>query len=320
MVDDHEQDTLTDRDMVNNALGGIASGENGTYTFTPTAVFEGNGHQLTHWDVTIEGASTFRGLDVPGGTTLKTVGSTFHEFDSEGKIVLESTCWEDNNVFVQLGLPRVRPHYREADFDMETVMTAPVRVLCLGGSTRPGSSSEKALRVCADAAVAAGAEVDLILSRDLICRSTTPRRRSCTSLAVQLVEAISAADALIISSPGYHGAMSGMIKNALDYLEDLSRAERPYLDGMPVGCVAVAYGWQATVSTLHSLRVTVHALRGWPSPLGATINASGRVFDETGACVDESSLFQLQTVARQVVDFAQARTSGATTELAAAAV
>jgi FMN reductase len=198
-------------------------------------------------------------------------------------------------------------------------MTAPVRVLCLGGSTRPGSSSEKALRISADAAVAAGAEVDLILSRDLILPIYDTETPDRTPLAVRLVEAVRACDAVIISSPGYHGAMSGMIKNALDYIEDLSKAERPYLDGMPVGCVAVAYGWQATVSTLHSLRVTVHALRGWPSPLGATINASGRVFDETGACVDDSARFQLETVARQVVEFAQAHRVGSAQELVAAA-
>ncbi len=47
-------------------------------------------------------------------------------------------------------------------------MTSPIRVLCLGGSTRPGSSSEKALRIAADAVVGAGAEVDVIVSRDLI--------------------------------------------------------------------------------------------------------------------------------------------------------
>ena len=34
MVDDHLLDTITDRDMLKAALGGIASGENGTYTFT----------------------------------------------------------------------------------------------------------------------------------------------------------------------------------------------------------------------------------------------------------------------------------------------
>ncbi len=118
------------------------------------------------------------------------------------------------------------------------------------------------------------------------------------------MEAVRAADAVLVASPGYHGAPSGMIKNALDYIEDLRADDRPYLDGMPVGCIAVAYGWQATVSTLQGLRTVVHALRGWPTPLGATINASGKVFDDTGACVDDSSKFQLETVARQVVEFA----------------
>ncbi|MBA3742992.1 hypothetical protein [Sporichthya sp.] len=116
-VDDHEQDSITDSDMLANALGGISTKENGTYTFTPTAVFEGNGHHLIHWSVTIEGAETYRGLPA-GGKTLKTIGSTFHELDADGRILLESTCWEDNNVFVQLGLPILRPHYWEADFDM----------------------------------------------------------------------------------------------------------------------------------------------------------------------------------------------------------
>jgi NADPH-dependent FMN reductase len=46
--------------------------------------------------------------------------------------------------------------------------TPPVRVLCIGGSTRPNSSSEKAIRVAAAAAEAAGATVELIVSRDLI--------------------------------------------------------------------------------------------------------------------------------------------------------
>jgi len=187
----------------------------------------------------------------------------------------------------------------------------PVRVLCIGGSTRPGSGSESAVRVCAAAARAAGAETELIVSRDLmlpIYDTETPERHP---LAQRFIAAVRAADALIVASPGYHGALSGMIKNALDYLEDTRADGRVYLDGMPVGCVAVAYGWQAAVSTLQSLRVTVHALRGWPSPLGATVNAaSGKIFDPDGSCADDSARFQLETVAAQVVEFAQLRKAG----------
>jgi FMN reductase len=186
-----------------------------------------------------------------------------------------------------------------------------VRVLCIGGSTRPGSGSESAVKVCAAAAVDAGAEVDLIVSRELMFPIYDTETAERDPAAARFLAAVRAADALIVASPGYHGSMSGMIKNALDYIEDTRTDERVYLDGMPVGCVAVAYGWQATVSTLHSLRVTVHALRGWPSPLGATINvSSGKIFDPTGGCTDDSARFQLETVARQVVEFAALRKAG----------
>lgn len=188
--------------------------------------------------------------------------------------------------------------------------TRAVRVLCIGGSTRPNSSSEKAIRVCAAAAEAAGASADLILSRDLMFPIYDTETEQRAPEAAHFLKAVRAADALIIASPGYHGTLSGMIKNALDYLEDTRSDARVYLDGMPVGCIAVAYGWQATASTLQSLRTTVHALRGWPSPLGGTVNATGKVFDTDGSCCEDSARFQLETVAKQVVEFAQLRKAG----------
>ena len=115
-VDDHLEDTVTDLDMLAEKLGGLAGGENGRYTFTATEYLAGPGCGLIHWDVTIEGASTYRGLPT-GGKTLSTIGSTFHQFDTDGRILLESTHWEDNGVFVQLGLPIQRPHYWVEGFD-----------------------------------------------------------------------------------------------------------------------------------------------------------------------------------------------------------
>ncbi|MBA3742993.1 NADPH-dependent FMN reductase [Sporichthya sp.] len=188
--------------------------------------------------------------------------------------------------------------------------SSPVRVLCIGGSTRPNSSSEKAVKVSAAAAEAGGAVVDLMVSRDLMFPIYDTETADRTAEAERFVKAARAADALIIASPGYHGSMSGMLKNVLDYLEDTNKDERVYLDGVPVGCIAVSYGWQATVSTLQSIRTTVHALRGWPSPFGATINATEPIFDADGACIDDRARFGLETVAKQVVEFAQLRKAG----------
>jgi steroid delta-isomerase-like uncharacterized protein len=117
MVDDHLVDTITDRDMLRATLGAIASGENGRYTFTANEWLGGTEYGLIHWDVRIEGATSFRGIPTDG-STLTGIGSTFQEFDGHGKIKLESTFWEDNRIFVQLGVPIVRPHYWRADFDM----------------------------------------------------------------------------------------------------------------------------------------------------------------------------------------------------------
>lgn len=179
-----------------------------------------------------------------------------------------------------------------------------VRVLGIGGSVRRDSSSERALRIAAAAAENAGGTVELITGRALALPTYDPDGEGRTAEVAALVEAFRRAEALLISSPAYHGTISGMLKNALDYAEDLRDDGRPYLTGLPVGCIAVGNGWQASVSTLNTLRTCVHALRGWPSPLGAALNSALPIFDAaTGACTDPSSLFQLETVGRQIVEF-----------------
>ncbi len=112
------------------------------------------------------------------------------------------------------------------------------------------------------------------------------------------------ADGLIVASPGYHGGVSGLVKNALDLLEDLRGDQRSYLEGRAVGCVVTAAGWQAAVTTLEALRSIVHALRGWPTPLGASLNTAEPLFDGDGNCTDPKAADVLNAVARQVVEFA----------------
>jgi len=116
------------------------------------------------------------------------------------------------------------------------------------------------------------------------------------------VASIRQAKGIIIASPGYHGSVSGLVKNAIDYIEETSRDDRVYLDGVPVGLISTAYGWQATGSTLAALRSIVHALRGWPTPLGVGINSSTGVFKD-GACQDDAVSNQLAMVGRQVAEF-----------------
>jgi FMN reductase len=182
-------------------------------------------------------------------------------------------------------------------------------IIGLGGTTREDSSSERALRIALEAAEQAGARADLLGASDLELPLYAPERGPAGLRAERLLEKVAGSDGVIIATPGFHGGPSGLIKNALDYIEELRADARPYLDGRAVGCIVCAAGWQATTTTLVALRSTVHALRGWPTPLGVAINSR----HEAGISTDPTlaAAPQLRLLAMQVVEFANWRHTAA---------
>ena len=128
-------------------------------------------------------------------------------------------------------------------------------VVGIGGTTRALSSTDRALRISLQAAEVAGGRTFLFdgafLSRLPHYAPENPERNDDQR---QLVEMVRRSDGLIVASPGYHGGVSGLVKNGLDLLDDLRDDERCYLDGRAVGCIVTAAGWQSCVSTLAALR------------------------------------------------------------------
>lgn len=177
-------------------------------------------------------------------------------------------------------------------------------VVGLGGTCRPESVStrllQKTLSLCAEK----GARTEFFGGSDL---ETLPlfdaRHPMPHPTAVPLVDAIRAADAVVVATPGYHGAMSGLVKNALDHVEALRDDDRPYLDGRPVGIIVAAAGWQACGTTLSSMRSVVHALRGWPTPLAVMVNSAEPPPSRDGEGALDAALV---TMAEQLLRFSDA--------------
>lgn len=178
-------------------------------------------------------------------------------------------------------------------------------VVGIGGTIGGVSSTERALRIALGEAAAQGFRTQMFGGADMARLPLyDPRATSRTPEEQAFVEAVRQASAVIISSPGYHGSISGVVKNALDLLEETARDPRPYLADMPVGLIATAYGWQATGSTIAALRSIVHALRGWPTPFAAAINTQVTRFDDEGGASDPAVVEQLRLIGRQVARFA----------------
>jgi FMN reductase len=192
------------------------------------------------------------------------------------------------------------------DSEAKAIAAARPLVVGIGGTIGGISSTERALRIALDAAASEGFDTRMFGGADMARLPLyDPKATARTAEEQEFVATVRQASAIIIASPGYHGSISGVVKNALDLLEETARdADRPYLADMPVGLIATAYGWQATGSTIAALRSIVHALRGWPTPFAAAINTQITKFDDGGGASDPAVVEQLRLIGRQVARFA----------------
>jgi FMN reductase len=180
-------------------------------------------------------------------------------------------------------------------------------IVGLGGTATPNSSSEKLLRCALDRCAAQGAETLMFDGAALDIPMYAPAESAREEKALALVAGLRRANGIIIASPGYHGTVSGLIKNALDYVQDMADDDAVYFEGRAVGLIAAAAGWQATGTTLTTLRSITHALRGWPTPMAVAVNSMVPLFGQDGSIVDAGIAKQLDILAHQVVSFAKMR-------------
>jgi FMN reductase len=183
-------------------------------------------------------------------------------------------------------------------------MTAPPRIVGFGGTTSATSTSLHALGVALSAAREHGAETRVIevgkLELPMFSFAIDPPEQ-----ALAFAEAFYEADALIWSASLYHGTVSGLFKNALDWLELLAKRDAPYLSSKPVGLIAVAGGAQShgAITTMEQI---ARALRAWTVPLVVPIQRVSSVFSPEGAIVDPQVEQQLRALGGEVAKAATA--------------
>ena len=106
------------------------------------------------------------------------------------------------------------------------LMTPPLFIVGLGGTLRDGSSSEQALKIALAHASRLGCDTRLFAGPDLLLSHYDPGRQERSPAELALVEALRRADGLILATPGYHGGISGLVKNAIDFIEDMRADEQ----------------------------------------------------------------------------------------------
>ncbi|WP_232794237.1 MULTISPECIES: NADPH-dependent FMN reductase [Pseudofrankia] len=179
-------------------------------------------------------------------------------------------------------------------------------VVGIGGSARTDSPAMRALGAATRMLAQAGAETVMLSVAELDLPPYHPDAKERSGSIRRLVGEVRRADGLVIAAPDYHGGTSGALKNALDYLWDLGDTPRPGLDARPVGLLACDEGPGAG-GALTALRATVHALGGWPTPLGVSLSRQeSATIDQYGAISSPSIAARFDTLTDQIMGFAYA--------------
>src|ERR1700690_2177036 len=109
------------------------------------------------------------------------------------------------------------------------------KILAFAGSTRKESFNKKLVKVAADAARAAGAEVTYLDLKDIpmpLYDGDLETEQGLPENAKKFKAMLLAHDGLLISAPEYNSSISGVLKNAIDW------ASRPAPGEAPLACFA----------------------------------------------------------------------------------
>src|SRR5579872_568548 len=137
------------------------------------------------------------------------------------------------------------------------------RVLGIGSSLRGNASSTNSLSVTLDFARKYGAETRLLDLKQTTLPLYDPSKNKSNSNIKKTQDDVSWADALILSTPDYHGSMYGAMKNFLDYFW----AE---FAGKTFGYICASH--EKGLTAMDQMRTAVRQCYGWSMPYGVSVS------------------------------------------------
>ena len=165
-----------------------------------------------------------------------------------------------------------------------------LKILGVASSMRESSYSTRVLKLALKKAEKKGAETKLLDLRELQLPMYRPEQNSSPELD-KVTEYVKWADAFVLASPDYHGSMSGVMKNFLDFFwSDFA--------GKTFGYICTSHEKGLTV--MDQMRTAVKQCYGWSMPYGISVN-SDQDFDQQGNITNENIISRIETIARDLV-------------------
>jgi NAD(P)H-dependent FMN reductase len=181
----------------------------------------------------------------------------------------------------------------------------PPRILAFSGSLRAGSFNQRLVRVAAEGARRAGAEVTEVALRDLalpVYDADLEADEGLPEGATRLKDLLLANDGLLIAAPEYNGSITAALKNAIDWASRPREGEKPLqcFDGKVAGLMATSPGALGGLRGLVHARAILGNIRVLVLPAQKAIARAHEAFDDDGALRDETDRAAVEAIGEAV--------------------
>jgi NAD(P)H-dependent FMN reductase len=171
-----------------------------------------------------------------------------------------------------------------------------LKVLGVGSSMRKRSFGTKALKIVLERMEKLDAETHLLDLRKVKMPTFNPNSSMQSGNRLkEITGEVNWADVFILTTPDYHGSMSGPMKNFLDhYWQEFA--------GKTFGYICASH--EKALTVMDQMRTAVRQCYGWSLPYGIAVNGE-EDFNEAGEIVSSLLTKRLRMLARDLIVYGE---------------
>lgn len=187
-------------------------------------------------------------------------------------------------------------------------MSQPVKILAFAGSARIESFHKKLVKIAAEGAKAAGAEVTYIDFLDYpmpLYNQDLEAREGLPDTVLQFKALLKSHQGWLISCPEYNGSITPLLKNAIDWASRSEPDEPPlaltcFRDKV-AALLATSPGGLGGMRGLAHVRAILEGIGVLVIPEQKVIPGAIQAFDERGQLIDAGQMAAVHSIAQKLV-------------------
>ncbi|HEY9676876.1 MAG TPA: NAD(P)H-dependent oxidoreductase [Drouetiella sp.] len=188
-------------------------------------------------------------------------------------------------------------------------MASVTKILAFAGSGRKDSFNKKLVKVAAEGAREAGAEVTVIDLADYpmpIYDGDLESSEGLPENAKKLKQIFLEHQGLLVASPEYNSSISPLLKNAIDWVSRPEPGQPPLVcyDMKVVGLMAASPGLLGGLRGLVTVRSIFGSIKCTVIPEQVAVSKAGDAFNADGTLKDEKQSASVKNIGARVAEFA----------------